>query len=271
MNNLILKLIYKFLVPHSGKVDKYDTFRRLYEISIKGMNIGGGSDVEDSGELAVLQLVKTRLAAKDKLVIFDVGANVGTYAKGIVDIFGSDRVELHSFEPSPKTYATLRQNTASVAGPGIHLHNFGLSDKACEIELFQDAELSGMTSVYKRRMDHFGKEFNRSELARFSTLDAFCTENNIRQIDFLKLDVEGHELKVLEGGAETLKNVKYIQFEFGGCNIDSRTFFQDFYYLLHPQFDIHLVLKDGIKKLDGYKETYELFITTNFFCINKQL
>jgi FkbM family methyltransferase len=271
MQNLIFSLINRFLVPHLGKVEKYEAFRRLYELSIKGMNIGGGSDVANSGELAVLQMLKAKLAEQQKIVIFDVGANIGDYAIGITKIFDKDKIELHCFEPSPTTYARLVDNIRSLGATGIHLHNFGLSNEATEIELYQDEELSGMTSVYKRRMDHFGKTFNKSELARFSTLDQFCAEQNISHIDFLKLDVEGHELKVLEGSKQMLNKVKYIQFEFGGCNIDSRTFFQDFYYLLHDQFDIYLVLKDGIKKLDGYKETYELFITTNFFCINKQV
>lgn len=270
MNRLLYWLINRQLVPYTGKKERYAMFRYIYELGIRGMNIGGGSDVADSGELAVLHLLKEKLAGKNK-VIFDVGANIGDYAMGIAEIFGNENIELHCFEPSPKTFSKLQQNTQAVSGPWMHLHNFGLSDSECEVNLYQDEELSGMTSVYKRRMDHFGKDFGIAELAGFATLDGFCAEHNIRHIDFLKLDVEGHELKVLEGAKQMLSHIQYIQFEFGGCNIDSRTFFQDFYYLLHKQFDIYLVLKDGIQKLDGYKETYEVFVTTNFFCINKQL
>jgi FkbM family methyltransferase len=268
--SFIIKLVNKFIVPHSGKAEKYAIFRYLYQVGINGMNIGSGSDVADRGELAVLQMLKQKLAGQSKPLIFDVGANIGTYAKAIVEIFGKENIELHCFEPSPKTFAKFQQEMGS-HGANIHFHNIGFSNEPCEINLFQDAELSGMTSVYKRRMDHFGKDFNKTEPAKFTTIDEFCSSNNIGRIDFLKLDVEGHELKVLEGAKRSLKNVKYIQFEFGGCNIDSRTFFQDFYYLLHDDFDFYLVLRDGIQKLDGYKETYELFITTNFFCINKNL
>src|SRR6476661_4207701 len=100
MLGLIFRLIDKFLVPYAGKKEKYYAFRRLYELSIRGMNIGGGSNVHDSGEFAVLQLLKQKFASKEKVVVFDVGANIGDYAKGILDIFGSDKVELHSFEPS---------------------------------------------------------------------------------------------------------------------------------------------------------------------------
>ena len=54
----------------------------------------------------------------------------------------------------------------------------------------------------------------------------------MEDIDLLKLDVEGHELEVLRGGVRMFaqRRVKMVSFEFGGCNIDSRTYFRDFYY-----------------------------------------
>lgn len=58
--------------------------------------------------------------------------------------------------------------------------------------------------------------------------------------------------------------VDFIQFEFGGTNIDSRTYFQDFYYLLKDQYNIYRILKDGLFQITQYKEVYEVFITTNF-------
>ena len=43
----------------------------------------------------------------------------------------------------------------------------------------------------------------------------YCNINNINKIDFLKIDVEGMETRVLRGFGDILKNVKYIQFEYG--------------------------------------------------------
>jgi len=112
----------------------------------------------------------------------------------------------------------------------------------------------------------------QEEKVEMKTIDCFCEENNIKRIDFLKLDVEGNELKVLEGAKGIIKsgNVDFIQFEFGGCNIDSRTYFQDFYYLLYKDYDLYRILKDGLFHIDKYKEIYECFITTNFFAVRKE-
>jgi hypothetical protein len=103
------------------------------------------------------------------------------------------------------------------------------------------------------------------------TLDEYCREKNISRIDFLKLDVEGHELKALAGAKEMLSagKIDRIQFEFGGCDIDSRSFFQDFFYLLQNRYDIFRILKNGLRPIKKYEETEEIFLTTNFLAVKR--
>jgi hypothetical protein len=48
-------------------------------------------------------------------------------------------------------------------------------------------------------------------------------ENNVMTIDFVKIDTEGYELNVLQGFENYLAQVQIIQFEYGGCNLDSNT------------------------------------------------
>ncbi len=60
------------------------------------------------------------------------------------------------------------------------------------------------------------------------------------------------------------RKIRFIQFEFGGTDIDSRVFFQDFYYLLKDNYSLYRIVKDGLVKIDGYKEKYEIFDTINF-------
>jgi hypothetical protein len=97
-------------------------------------------------------------------------------------------------------------------------------------------------------------------------------EKNVEKIHFLKLDIEGHELKALNGVKEMIGNRKidFIQFEFGGCNIDSRTFFQDFFYLLKDNNTWYRILKNGLFEIPEYKETCEIFITAYYLAIIKE-
>lgn len=63
--------------------------------------------------------------------------------------------------------------------------------------------------------------------------------------------------------------IDFIQFEFGGCNIDSRTYFQNFYYLLNTKYQIYRILKNGLYSIKKYRETQEIFVTTNYLAQRK--
>ena len=85
------------------------------------------------------------------------------------------------------------------------------------------------------------------------------------KLDFVKLDIEGHELDARNGVGEALKFIAVIQFEFGGCNIDTRTFWQDFWYFFKKNnFDLYRITPFGKIKIKKYREIDEFFSTSNF-------
>jgi len=87
----------------------------------------------------------------------------------------------------------------------------------------------------------------------------------------VKLDIEGHELTALEGFGDALTATKALQFEFGGCNIDTRTYFRDFWYFFKERnFDIYRITPLGAEKMTRYKQNDEYFLTTNFIAANKR-
>jgi len=240
----------------------------MYQLSLSGMNIGQGGDSRGSGEIAVLEYIKKKSAHKGSLVIFDVGASGGDYSMLLIKAF-NEKAEIYSFEPSEASYQKLSQILPQKKN--THIYNFGFSNEERSVTLFSGANAPGWASLYKRRVDHFNVYLNKTEQVRVRIIDNFCKEKGIRKIDFLKLDIEGHELQALEGAREMLASgsIDFIQFEFGGCNIDSRTFFQDFYYLLKDQFYIYRVIRDGLYPIEKYEEIWECFMTTNFIAEKK--
>jgi hypothetical protein len=120
-------------------------------------------------------------------------------------------------------------------------------------------------------LEHFNISFDYSEQVNVTTLDAW-TDTNKTNPDFIKMDVEGHEYEVLSGGMKVLESVKVIQFEFGGCNIDTRTYFQDFWYFFRKNgFSLYRVTPKGPLRVMKYSEEDEYFSTTNYIAVREPL
>ncbi len=259
-----VKVIFKFL----SIISNQHVWENIFLLSLRKMNFGNGGDFKQSGELFVAKFIQNRLSKESQIIIFDVGANIGNYSKSLSNLFNS-KAKIFSFEPSQKTFELFLETTRNCGN--IIPNNFGFSDNEYNQILFTNSEGSGLASVYQRKLDHFGITMDKTEEIKLTTIDSFCDENKIERIHFLKLDIEGHELNALKGSKKMIngKKIDFIQFEFGGCNIDSRTYFQDFYNLLKENYDIYRILEDGIYELATYKETYEIFITVNYLAIRK--
>lgn len=263
MLKAIIKKVLRVFFP-------YQLNQRLIRTLIK-WSYGIGGDYVNGGELIVLKRVRLNLEKKYHSIgftLFDVGANIGGYSLELAREFGCN-TNIYAFEPLGSTFKMLSDNTKSVQN--IHVFNIGMSNQATTMPVYTNAEGSGMTSVYHRRLDHFEINMNIKQDCSFSTIDDFCCENTINHIHFLKIDVEGHELSVLKGAKGMIGGgkVDFIQFEFGGCDIDSRTFFQDFWYLLKDSFDIYRIYPNSVDKVVKYDETMEIFVCTNFIAVRK--
>lgn len=227
------------------------------------MNIGNGAGFAESGERYVLQYVKGNVIKVDKTVLFDIGANVGGYA--LLKFFSNS--EIHCFEPAKGTYETLSKNVQS---PNAILNNFGISDEPTESTLYYDnKDNSGLSSLYNRQIF----ESAYSETVKLDTLENYCAVKEVSHIHFLKMDIEGNELNALNGAQKLIKSnvIDAIQIEFGGCNIDSRTYFRDFWNLLHENYRIYRVLLDGLYEVTEYDEILEIFTCTNYLFVNKNV
>jgi FkbM family methyltransferase len=241
----------------AGRVRTQFIFRRMHTVALVGRNFGP-SEVGKSGELAALQRMKAAAPVAD--VIFDVGANVGEWTMSAARHW--PRARIHAFEPSADTFVKLE---AATTGMPVTCVRSAVSDRSGQVQLHEVPGLPGLSSLHARDLSTHGMEMTATEDVDAVTLDEYCDAHNITTIDVLKLDVEGHELAALHGARGLLENgrIKFIQFEFGGTNIDSRTYLRDFVDLLGTDFRIYRLLADGVELLH-YSEREEIFVTTNY-------
>ena len=245
-----------------GKKANQSFYQSLYKRGLEGMNYGRGSEVIDSGEADILDKITFDSANP---VIFDVGAKYGDYSKMLLAKVKKN-ASVYAFDPDKANFAQLKN---VLSGSPVKIFNIGFSDKPGKAELFSNEKYPGISSMYRRELSHIGVKMRSGGEAEFNTIDAFCEENNISAIDFLKLDTEGSELSILKGAKNLIekKHIAHIQFEFGGCNIDSGTYFKDFFYLLSPGYTIFRILQDGLYPIEKYSESLEIFLTANFLAV----
>jgi FkbM family methyltransferase len=263
MNKRIQKILVKFLSLIAGRKKWQSLFETLNHVSLIGI-YGFGYDSEISGEKGALEYVSKKLNKEDALIVFDVGANIGNYTLLINKIF-QEKASIFSFEPSRLTYQKMIDNTIKIQN--LQCFNFGFGDKNTTMKLYSNVAGSTLASLYNRNLEHCDIEMSIEESVEIKTIDTFCFQpRGVKNIHFLKIDVEGHELKVLNGGSEMIKtgNIDYIQFEYSSCNIDSRTYFKDFFLLLKERYHIYRIMRDGLYIINQYKEIYECFRATNF-------
>ncbi|HEX8282542.1 MAG TPA: FkbM family methyltransferase [Pyrinomonadaceae bacterium] len=268
-------LLKKILFREGAKRPRLQpVWSRLHTLSVFAMNYGGGGLVETSGEEWVLaNVVAPACARAESPVVFDVGANVGDYARLVRRHVPAATV--YSFEPSHATYEQLARNVAGEGGR-VRAFNLGLSDETKGVELYSytvEGEEQSLISSIDRRLPTqvVNVEVSATERIEVRPLDDFCAEHGVARIDFLKLDVEGHELAVLRGARRMLAAgaVSMIQFEFGPANIYSRTFFYDFWTLLSGDFRIYRIVPKGLAPIAYYGEQREIFLTTNYLAVRR--
>lgn len=137
-------------------------------------------------------------------VIFDIGGHSGQYARLLSRIAHHGRV--YSFEPS--SYSRSILNFAIKVGgfDNIDVVPMGLGEAKGTLTLTTPVKSYG---TFKYGLAHMGEGATNGsshhEQVALTTVDDFAAEAGLNRLDFIKMDVEGWELRILKGGAETIQ------------------------------------------------------------------
>jgi FkbM family methyltransferase len=202
-------------------------------------------------------------------IIFDIGGNIGDYSEILVSQsqVSNVKIQLHIFEPTKGCFKMLLNKFSS---QNIRLNNFGLSSKDADFRIFYDKEKSGLASLYKRNLKHYNIDMSEGETIRVGTAKDYIESNYIKHIDFVKIDIEGHELEAFNGFGNYLSGefIDFIQFEYGGAFLDSKISLMQLYeYFEAKGFSIAKVMQNGIEIRD-YKPYMENFSNSNYIAIS---
>lgn len=247
-----MKKIFRLLIAFLSKSRMVYIFGRKVVDYHDNLN---NCELETNGELDFL-----RRNIEHFDVIFDVGANVGEWSQLVNELRPAAKV--HAFEPVGGTYRLLSERNFN---SNTKLYRIALGNKDDEVDFYIDTEDSTLNSVHNR-----GGDGGVKEKVVMNTIDNFCSAHGISKIDFLKIDVEGYEMAVLEGAKKMIADhaIGVIQFEYGGTYIDARVFLKDvFDYLQKDQYEIYKIYTDKIVKIPKYDNKLENFQYANYLAV----
>jgi len=135
-------------------------------------------------------------------VVVDVGAHIGRYALQAAAL----NCRVVAVEPDPMNYATLQENVSLNGFRNIRLYQVALSDQPGQRALRMASGTNRGTSSLEIDSNAVANEPGPAEIKVVcETLDALTMREGIERIDWLKIDVEGHELAVLRGAPRSLE------------------------------------------------------------------
>ena len=172
-----------------------------------------GHDVKKTNQELINNLLKNKIT--ENPVILDVGGNKGQSIKIFKQIFKNPII--HSFEPIKSEFDIMYQEFKDDVN--VYLNNYALGEVSGE-KKFNITTQTGASSFnqinnntewLKERAIEYSKhidDFTTSEKVKIFTLDEYCLNNKINHVDLLKIDTQGYENKVLQGGINNLKQNK---------------------------------------------------------------
>jgi FkbM family methyltransferase len=171
-------------------------------------------------------------------VALDIGARWGTYTCLLARLVGPGGL-VHTFEPNPQHSKALRAIARS--SQNMQFHPLALSDEtgsaALHIPVVGDRASDGLASLARPKGAHRTVQIERRRL------DDLAFE----RVDFIKCDVEGHELAVFRGGEATLRRLRptvlvEIEQRHAGADLDATLAW--FEALSYSSYAVH---RDGLR------------------------
>jgi|APGre2960657404_1045060.scaffolds.fasta_scaffold16100_4 FkbM family methyltransferase len=145
-------------------------------------------------------------------VFVDVGANTGLFTKMVLDRVGNEFLsKVILFEPIPYLFDECKNKFAN--NENIILNELALSDTEYETTILASKNNLGYNKIYTEGMEIHSHEKYTINCVTFSD---WAFKNKIEKVNFVKVDAEGHDVNVIRGMFEWMRDTNqrpYILFE----------------------------------------------------------
>jgi FkbM family methyltransferase len=186
--------------------------------------------------------------------IFDIGCKKES-------LFTDFEGNVHYFDPVKSFIDQLKNQPNKNSNAFFNV--FGLGDNF-ELSYYYPRYESFFNRIISCKDD----DTNNRQILKLMRGDEYMSKNNIQTIDFLKIDTEGYEFKVLKGFGDKIRNINIIQFEYGGTFLDNNTkLIEVIDYLKSYNFiNFSYLTNEGLVDITDYTDHYNY---CNIVCFNQ--
>lgn len=198
-------------------------------------------------EPAFMHIVKQEV--REGMVALDLGANVGYVTLTLAELIG-EAGTIYALEPEPRNFNILSKNIfLNGYDKFVYPYQLGGSNKIGSLRFYKSGK-SNLGGMYKT--EHTNAVID----VPATTMDGFFKDK--KSPNFIKMDIEGHEVEVLEGMYETLKNspppVKILMEVHPGYYSEEHSLEVQLRRLLEIGFRTKYVVSAGIAQPDFFIE-----------------
>ncbi len=227
------------------------------------------NDPASNGERLVQATVLRHAPAGRKIVVLDIGANVGDWTRAMLQQARKEQeLQVHAFEPCSGTYNILVNRVGTMCGAGL----ITTVCKACSnspgtATLHVVSVGAGTNSL--TCTDQIGD----LEEVPVTSVDEYCREIQVNHVTLVKIDAEGHDLEVVRGAARMLRQqaIDVLQFEYNQRWIYGHFFLRDAFNFLAPLgYTIGKVTPHGIEFYSQWHWELETFREGNYLACRQE-
>jgi len=152
---------------------------------------------------------------KPGMIVFDVGANIGEWTLTMANGVGAQG-RVYSFEPTPFLFDALNKTVVANQLNQVIVSHYALSDKSKTMDFYIQYDENELLDARLSRLDSpadfkewitDGKKAKKIQVKTI-TLDEFAVKEKLERLDFIKIDAEGYESAIVEGGLTVLKKFR---------------------------------------------------------------
>jgi FkbM family methyltransferase len=152
--------------------------------------------------------MKLKFKPQKGWVVVDIGAHIGSYT--LLCAKNADIVV--AVEPEPQNLMVLKNNIRLNKFRNVIVMPVAISNSCFRTKLYRSSEKTDAHSIKLERRN-ISKLTSNPIMVNCVNLDTLKSELRLPKIDLIKIDAEGAEAEIIEGGKQTLKEVKYLIIE----------------------------------------------------------